>query len=58
MVVALLVTLGVGALLGWFAGSRATAALRAERDRRESDFKAAIADLAAAEERATMRHRL
>lgn len=52
VVVALLVTLVVGALLGWFAGSRASAALRADRDRREADFKAAIADLAAAEERA------
>lgn len=52
MVVALLVTLVVGALLGWFAGSRANAALRADRDRREADFKAAITDLAAAEERA------
>ncbi|MCA1196624.1 DNA recombination protein RmuC [Sphingomonas sp. R647] len=52
VVVALLVTLVVGALLGWFAGSRGAATLRAERDRREGDFKAAIADLAAAEERA------
>jgi DNA recombination protein RmuC len=52
VVLALLVTLVVGALLGWFAGSRAAATLRAERDRREGDFKAAIADLAAAEERA------
>jgi DNA recombination protein RmuC len=52
VVVALLVTLVVGALLGWFAGSRASATLRADRDRRETDFKAAIADLAAAEERA------
>lgn len=52
VVVALLVTLVVGALLGWFAGSRASAALRADRDRLEADFKAAIADLAAAEERA------
>jgi DNA recombination protein RmuC len=49
---ALLVTLAVGALLGWFAGSRANAALRADRDRREAGFKAAITDLAAAEERA------
>ncbi|MFN4095611.1 MAG: DNA recombination protein RmuC, partial [Sphingomonas sp.] len=38
--------------LGWFAGSRAVAALRADRDKREADFKAAITDLAAAEERA------
>lgn len=52
VVVALIVALVVGALLGWFFGSRAVAALRAERDRREADFKAAITDLAAAEERA------
>lgn len=52
VVAALLVTLVVGALLGWFAGSRANAALRADRDRLEADFKAAIGDLAAAEERA------
>jgi DNA recombination protein RmuC len=52
MLVAVVVTLVVGALLGWFAGSRANAALRADRDRREADFKAAITDLAAAEERA------
>ncbi len=50
--VGLVVALVVGGLLGWFAGSRAVAALRAERDRREADFKAAITDLAAAEERA------
>ena len=34
VVVALLVALVVGALLGWFLGSRAAAVLRAERDRR------------------------
>lgn len=50
--VGLVVALVAGGLLGWFAGSRAVAALRAERDKREADFKAAIADLAAAEERA------
>ncbi len=50
--VGLVAALVVGGLLGWFAGSRAVAALRAERDRREADFKAAITDLAAAEERA------
>ena len=41
---------GVG--LGWFLGSRQAAALRAERDQRLDDFRKAIADLAAAEERA------
>ncbi|MFL9842045.1 DNA recombination protein RmuC [Sphingomonas sp. ST-64] len=50
--IVLIVALAVGALLGWFLGSRAAAALRIERDRREADFKSAIADLAAAEERA------
>ncbi|SMF75558.1 DNA recombination protein RmuC [Allosphingosinicella indica] len=42
--------IGVG--LGWFLGSRQAAALRAERDQRLEDFRKAIADLAAAEERA------
>lgn len=31
--------------LGWFLGSRGVAEARAERDKRESDFKAAISDL-------------
>jgi DNA recombination protein RmuC len=48
IVVALLGGLG----LGWFLGSRGVAEARAERDRRESDFKAAISDLVLAEERA------
>jgi DNA recombination protein RmuC len=52
VMVGLVVALVAGGLLGWFAGSRAVAALRAERDKREADFKAAITDLAAAEERA------
>ena len=34
-----------GLALGWFLGSRGIAEARAERDRRESDFKAAISDL-------------
>jgi DNA recombination protein RmuC len=34
-----------GLALGWFLGSRGTAQARAERDRREADFKAAISDL-------------
>src|SRR4051812_46248335 len=41
-----------GAGLGWFLGSRQAAAFRAERDQRLDDFRNAIADLAAAEERA------
>ena len=47
-VVALL--LGLGA--GWYVGNRQAAAFRAERDARLDDFRQAIADLAAAEERA------
>ncbi|MEG3143957.1 DNA recombination protein RmuC [Sphingomonas sp. RT2P30] len=41
-----------GALIGWLLGSRGTAQLRAERDARTEEFKRAIVDLAAAEERA------
>jgi DNA recombination protein RmuC len=44
--------LGGGAALGWFLGSRQAAAFRKERDERLDDFRRAIADLAAAEERA------
>lgn len=39
------VALLAGLALGWFLGSRGTAQVRAERDRREADFKAAISDL-------------
>lgn len=42
----------VGVGLGWFLGSRGASEARAEAQRREDDFKAAIADLATAEERA------
>ncbi len=38
---------GIG--LGWFLGGRGTAQVRAERDARESDFKAAAADLGRAQ---------
>jgi len=41
-----------GAGLGWFLGGRQAATFRAERDQRLDDFRRAIADLAAAEERA------
>src|SRR5665213_2996910 len=41
---------GVG--LGWLLGNRQAVALRAERDQRLDEFRRAIADLAAAEERA------
>ena len=45
---ALIVTVAAllaGLALGWFLGSRGAAQARAERDRREADFKAAITDL-------------
>ena len=42
----------VGLALGWFLGSRQAAAFRKERDERLEDFRRAITDLAAAEERA------
>lgn len=48
----ILAMLVIGLGLGVFLGGRPVAQLRAERDRRESDFKAAITDLALAEERA------
>lgn len=48
VVVALVAGLGAG----WFVGNRQAAAFRAERDQRLEDFRQAIADLAAAEERA------
>jgi DNA recombination protein RmuC len=51
LIVIALVALG-GAGLGWFLGSRQAVAFRAERDQRLDDFRRAIADLAAAEERA------
>lgn len=48
---ALIFTLLLGAAVGWFVASRRIAEIRAERDKREADFKAAIIDLAGAEER-------
>jgi DNA recombination protein RmuC len=53
-VVLLVVVLAVvaGLAIGWFLGQRGIAELRNQRDRREGDFKAAIADLALASERA------
>lgn len=50
IIVILLVIAGVG--LGWYIGSRQAAAYRVERDARLDDFRKAITDLAAAEERA------
>lgn len=48
---ALIFTLLLGGAVGWFVASRRLAEIRAERDKREADFKAAIVDLAGAEER-------
>src|SRR3546814_6074583 len=42
----------IGLALGWFAGNRGAAGMRAERDARAEDFRKAIIDLAGAEERA------
>lgn len=54
-VLAIVLILGAllgGLALGWLLASRGVADLRAERDRYAADFKAAIGDLAVAEERA------
>src|SRR4051795_6178275 len=51
LIVVALAVFGAAAL-GWYLGSRQAAAFRAERDQRLDDFRNAIADLAAAEERA------
>lgn len=48
---ALIFALLVGGAAGWFVAARHIAEIRAERDKREADFKAAIIDLAGAEER-------
>jgi DNA recombination protein RmuC len=47
-----IIAAAVGVGLGWFLGGRQAAAFRKERDERLEDFRRAIADLAAAEERA------
>jgi DNA recombination protein RmuC len=47
--VLILVALLAGLALGWFLGGRGAAQLRTERDSREADFKAAIADLGRAQ---------
>lgn len=48
----LLVALVAGLVIGWIAGGQGAAQLRADAAKRESDFKQAIVDLAAASERA------
>ncbi len=52
LAVAALIALMIGLGAGWWFASRRVADLRTERDQREAAFKAAIADLAAAEARA------
>ena len=47
-----LLALVIGAVAGWLIAQRSVAAARAERDAEAAQFKRAIADLAAAEERA------
>jgi DNA recombination protein RmuC len=48
---AVLIAILVGLALGWLLGSRTAAQARAERDARTEEFKRAIGELAAAEER-------
>jgi DNA recombination protein RmuC len=48
---ALILALLVGGAAGWLIANRSLAEIRAERDKREADFKTAIIDLAGAEER-------
>ena len=52
LVLLLVLLVPTGVALGWFLGSRQAATYRKERDDRLEDFRRAIADLAAAEERA------
>lgn len=51
-VLLVVLALVIGGAVGWYLGSRGAIEAREERDRREIDFKAAIADLARVEERA------
>ncbi len=52
LILFVLLALAAGAAAGWFLGSRQSALYRKERDDRLEEFRNAIADLAAAEERA------
>ena len=45
-VIIVVVALAIGLVIGWFLGSRAAAAARAERDQRTEEFRKAITDLA------------
>lgn len=53
-----MVALVAGVVVGWLIGARGTREARAESARREADFKAAITDLAMAEERVAQLPRL
>ena len=53
-----MVALVAGVVVGWLIGARGTSEARAESARREADFKAAITDLAMAEERVAQLPRL
>ncbi|WOK36935.1 DNA recombination protein RmuC [Sphingomonas sp. C3-2] len=50
--IAAILAMAIGVALGWFLGGRGTAVTRAERDMHLDNFRKAITDLAAAEERA------
>ena len=52
LLVLIVVLVAAAAALGWYVGSRPAKAYREERDQRLEDFRQAITDLAAAEERA------
>lgn len=52
VLLAAVIALVIGLLVGWFIAQRAVAAMRADRDARTEEFKRAIVDLAGAEERA------
>lgn len=62
VIVLIAAVLFAGLAIGWLMGSRPVQLLREERDKREDDFKQAIADLAFATERAkevpALRHEL
>ncbi len=57
-VIIAIATLLAGIGLGWFLGGRGAAAMREERDKRTEDFKAAITDLARAQEQSAELPRL
>jgi DNA recombination protein RmuC len=52
VMLAAVIALAIGAAIGWFLAQRGVAAARGERDAQAEQFRRAIVDLAAAEERA------